>query len=278
MIFKEKVKSADVRLRIIIVLIMLIAAAGILAPVIAPHDPYSTDLLNTLKPPCREFIFGTDSLGRCIFSRVLYGISHSIFSALIVVVSTFSFGTALGVISGFYEGVIDEIIMAVVDIFLSFPGIIIAVAVAGILGGGLKNAMIAIGLISWTKYTRLARSEVMSISSETFIVAARLSGNTNLSIIIKHILPNIIGSLIITASADIGVMIMELAGLSFLGLSSPLPAPEWGSMMNEGKSMLQSAPWITLFPGMAVLIVVVLFNLLGDTVCELFGKRQRREK
>ena len=154
---------------------------------------------------------------------------------------------------------------------------IIAVAVAGILGGGLKNAMIAIGLISWTKYARIARSEVMSISSEIFILAARLSGNTNLSIIIKHIIPNIIGALIITASADIGVMIMELAGLSFLGLSSPLPTPEWGSMMNEGKSMLQSAPWITLFPGMAVLIVVVLFNLLGDTICELFGNGQRRK-
>ena len=159
--------------------------------------------------------------------------------------------------------------MGIVDVFLSFPGIIIAVAVAGILGGGLKNAMIAIGLISWPKYSRLARCEVMAINSETFILAAKLSGNGNLKIILKHIIPNIIGALVITASADVGIMIMELAGLSFLGLSSPLPIPEWGSMMNEGKSMLQSAPWITLFPGTAILIVVILFNLLGDTICEL---------
>lgn len=167
--------------------------------------------------------------------------------------------------------------MGIVDVFLSFPGIIIAVAVAGILGGGIKNAMIAIGLISWPKYSRLARCEVMAINSETFILAAKLSGNGNLKIILKHIIPNIIGALVITASADVGIMIMELAGLSFLGLSSPLPIPEWGSMMNEGKSMLQSAPWITLFPGTAILIVVILFNLLGDTICELLENGQRRQ-
>ena len=248
-----------------------------MSPVIAPNDPYKTDLFNTLKSPSIEFWFGTDALGRCIFSRVLYGISNSIISAMTIVLITFSGGTIIGVISGFYGGIVDEIIMGIVDVFLSFPGIIIAVAVAGILGGGLKNAMIAIGLISWPKYSRLARCEVMAINSETFILAAKLSGNGNLKIILKHIIPNIIGALVITASADVGIMIMELAGLSFLGLSSPLPIPEWGSMMNEGKSMLQSAPWITLFPGTAILIVVILFNLLGDTICELLENGQRRQ-
>lgn len=203
--------------------------------------------------------------------------SNSIISALTVVLITFSVGTIIGVISGFYGGILDEVIMGIVDVFLSFPGIIIAVDVAGILGGGIKNAMIAIGLISWPKYSRLSRCEVMAINSETFILAAKLSGNGNLKIILKHIIPNIIGALVITASADVGIMIMELAGLSFLGLSSPLPIPEWGSMMNEGKSMLQSAPWITLFPGTAILIVVILFNLLGDTICELLENGQRRQ-
>lgn len=263
--------------KIIVIILILIIIIGIISPIIAPNDPYKTDFFNALKPPSIEFWFGTDVLGRCIFSRVLYGISNFILSSLTVVLITFSVGTIIGVISGFYGGILDEVIMGIVDVFLSFPGIIIAVAVAGILGGGIKNAMIAIGLISWPKYSRLARCEVMAINSETFILAAKLSGNGNLKIILKHIIPNIIGALVITASADVGIMIMELAGLSFLGLSSPLPIPEWGSMMNEGKSMLQSAPWITLFPGTAILIVVILFNLLGDTICELLENGQRRQ-
>lgn len=277
MLAKDKKISVELRFKLIIIILVLIIIVGIMSPVIAPNDPYKTDLFNTLKSPSIEFWFGTDALGRCIFSRVLYGISNSIISAMTIVLITFSGGTIIGVISGFYGGIVDEIIMGSVDVFLSFPGIIIAVAVAGILGGGLKNAMIAIGLISWPKYSRLARCEVMAINSETFILAAKLSGNGNLKIILKHIIPNIIGALVITASADVGIMIMELAGLSFLGLSSPLPIPEWGSMMNEGKSMLQSAPWITLFPGTAILIVVILFNLLGDTICELLENGQRRQ-
>lgn len=277
MFTKDKVKRINIRLRIIFFLILMIIVLGIIAPLIAPNDPYKTDLLNALNPPSRKFLFGTDTLGRCIFSRVLYGISSSIFSALAVVFATFCVGTIIGVISGYYGGFLDEIIMGIVDVFLSFPSMIIAVVIAGILGGGLKNAMIAIGLVSWTKYTRLARSEVMSISSETFVLAARLSGNSSLKIIFRHIIPNIVGTLIVTASSDIGVMIMEIAGLSFLGLSSPLPIPEWGSMMNEGKSMIQSAPWITLFPGIAIFIVVVLFNLMGDTLCEMIENGQRRK-
>lgn len=277
MLTKDKKISVDLKFKIILIILVLIIIVGIMSPIVAPNNPYKTDFFNTLKSPSIEFWFGTDALGRCIFSRVLYGISNSIISALTVVLITFSVGTIIGVISGFYGGILDEVIMGIVDVFLSFPGIIIAVAVAGILGGGIKNAMIAIGLISWPKYSRLARCEVMAINSETFILAAKLSGNGNLKIILKHIIPNIIRALVITASADVGIMIMELAGLSFLGLSSPLPIPEWGSMMNEGKSMLQSAPWITLFPGTAILIVVILFNLLGDTICELLENGQRRQ-
>ncbi|GEQ22182.1 peptide ABC transporter permease [Clostridium butyricum] len=277
MLTKDKKISVDLKFKIILIILVLIIIVGIMSPIVAPNDPYKTDFFNTLKSPSIEFWFGTDALGRCIFSRVLYGISNSIISALTVVLITFSVGTIIGVISGFYGGILDEVIMGIVDVFLSFPGIIIAVDVAGILGGGIKNAMIAIGLISWPKYSRLSRCEVMAINSETFILAAKLSGNGNLKIILKHIIPNIIGALVITASADVGIMIMELAGLSFLGLSSPLPIPEWGSMMNEGKSMLQSAPWITLFPGTAILIVVILFNLLGDTICELLENGQRRQ-
>ena len=165
--------------------------------------------------------------------------------------------------------------MRIVDVFLAFPSLVLAIAVAGVLGGGMINAMIAIGVIGWTKYARLARGEVLEIKEETFIKAARLSGNSSMYIIFKHIMPRVLSTLIVTASLDIGTTIMEMAALSFLGLSSPLPIPEWGAMMNEGKSMIQFAPWITIAPGIAIFIIVILFNLLGDVVHDMLDPKQK---
>lgn len=273
---KFKFSKDYIKLSIVLALIIIIVLISIFAKYIAPHDPYSTDLSNILQPPNKQFLLGTDSLGRCVLSRVLYGGSKSILSALIVVGISFIIGSALGTIAGFTGGKIDLLIVSIIDIFLAFPGMILAIAVAGILGAGMKNAIIAITLVSWTKYARISRSEAIKVKSETYIQAAVISGNSRLKIIFKHVLPNIINTLIVTASSDIGVMIMEIAGLSFLGLSSPLPIPEWGSMMNEGRSMLQFAPWVIISPGIAILITVVLFNLLGDIVTEILGTKQRR--
>lgn len=259
----------------IVSLLILILIISVSAPYIAPNDPYKTDLQNILKAPSSQFIFGTDSLGRCVFSRVLYGASRTILSSLFLVIIIFVFGSFIGIISGYIGGLFDNIIMRIVDIFLAFPSMVLAIAIAGILGGGIMNAMIAIGLIGWTKYARLARSEVLEIKEETFIQAAKLSGNSSIYIIFKHIMPNVLNTLIVTASLDIGTIIMEMASLSFLGLSSPLPIPEWGSMMSEGKSMIQFAPWITLAPGAAICIVVILFNLLGDAVHDVLDPKQR---
>lgn len=269
----KKLDKRKIRLLILISILLVICIVSLFAPYIAPNDPYEINLLNTLKGPSKEFLFGTDSLGRDVFSRVIYGGSRTIFSALIVVIITFVVGTVVGVVSGYIGGKTDLFIMRVVDIFLAFPGMVLAIAVAGILGGGVINAMIAIGAISWTKYARLARSKVLELKEETFVQASKISGNNSLYIMFKHIIPNILGYLIVTASLDIGTVIMEMAALSFLGLSSPLPTPEWGAMISDGKSMIQFAPWIMLAPGIAIFIVVVLFNLLGDTVRDLLDSK-----
>ena len=272
MITKDKRKN---KFLIILILISIILGISLLAPSIAPNDPYKTDLQNSLKAPSKEFFLGTDALGRCVFSRGVYGASRTIFSSLILVSLMFIFGSFIGIVSGYIGGLFDNIIMRIVDVFLAFPSLVLAIAIAGVLGGGMLNAMLAIGAIGWTKYARLARSEVLEIKEETFIKAARLSGNSSMYIIFKHIMPNVLSTLIVTASLDIGTTIMEMAALSFLGLSSPLPIPEWGAMMSEGKSMLQFAPWITIAPGVAIFIVVILFNLLGDAVHDMLDPKQK---
>ena len=275
---KMSIKTIDknkLKFNIIIFILISIFLISLLAPYIAPNDPYAVDLTKTLQSPSKEFLFGTDSLGRCVFSRVLYGANRTIFSAIIVVLITFLFGTTVGIISGYIGGKIDRLIMRIVDVFLAFPGLVLAIAVAGLFGGSMINAMIAISLISWTKYARIARSKVLEIKEETFIQASKISGHNALHIMIKHILPNILAYLIVTASLDIGTVIMEMSSLSFLGLSSPLPTPEWGAMISEGKSVIQFAPWTLLAPGLAILIVVVLFNLLGDIIRDLLDLKEK---
>lgn len=213
---------------------------------------------------------GTDRYGRDILSRVIIGSQSTIFSALSVVVIIFILGTFVGVLCGQIGGKLDIVLMRIADVFLAFPGIVFAIAVAGILGGGIVNAIVALACISWPKYARLARSQTIALKSLPFMLAARLSNNSPWQMIYRHILPNILTPLLITASLDIGTMMMEIAGLSFLGLGAMPPTAEWGSMMSNGRSMLQTAPWIILAPGCAIFIAVALFNLLGDTLRDTF--------
>ena len=274
---KYKRQNRDQLFLILIVMILvMIGVVSLMAPYIAWNDPYNIDLTNILQSPSKVFPFGTDALGRCVFSRVLYGAKNTIFSALIVVAITFTLGSLIGIVSGYVGGTLDHVVMRIVDIFLAFPGMVLAIAVAGILGGGLMNAMLAIIAIGWTKYTRIARSYVLEIKEETFIQAARLSGKGSFYIIMRHIIPNMLGYMIVTASLDIGTTMIEMSSLAFLGLSSPLPSPEWGAMMSEGKSMIQFAPWVILGPGVALVVVVILFNLLGDTIRDLLDEKQKR--
>ena len=258
----------------IFVLGLLIVAA--LASYLVPYDPYEQDLNNALQPPDRVHILGTDLYGRDLLSRVIMGAQTTIYSALFLVAFITVIGTAIGMVCGYYGGILDSVVMRIADIFLAFPGMVFAIAVAGVTGGGILNAIIALACISWPKFARLSRSQVIMMKNMDYIAAARLAGSSTGAIMIRHILPNIIGSVLITAVLDIGTMIMELAGLSFLGLGAASPTAEWGSMMSNGRSMIQTAPWVILAPGAAIFITVVLFNLLGDTVRDVLDPKQKK--
>ena len=245
---------------------------AIFAEYLTPQDPYAQNLSVALNPPNSENILGTDIYGRDILSRIIMGSQTTLCAALMLLIIISALGTFIGIIGGYIGGKLDIILMRTADLFLAFPQMVFAIAVAGILGGGLFNAALALAIIGWTKYARISRSLVMTIKKSDFISAAKICGSTPTKIIFKHILPNIIGTIIVTAALDIGTIIMELAGLSFLGLGAMPPTAEWGAMMNNGRSMLQTAPWIILSPGFAIFITVAIFNLLGDKLRDFFGE------
>lgn len=255
----------------VLVLCMLLIA--IAAPVIAPYDPTHAAMKDAFLEPGAQHLFGTDKLGRDCFSRVLYGARASLTGVLVLVASVFVVGTTMGVVSGYFGGKVDMVIMRISDMMISFPGMILAIAIAGIMGGSLVNAVFALTIVSWTKYARLSRSMVLKVKRRDFVEAAIVNGGTPGHILWVHILPNILPMMVITAAADIGALMMELAGLSFLGFGSQPPAPEWGLMLNEGRQQLQTAPWLMFFPGLAIFVTVVVFNLWGDNLRDVLDPR-----
>ena len=255
-----------------------IILVGVFAPVIATHSPYESNLHDAFIAPNSEHIFGTDKLGRDIFSRVIYGTRISLSAALILVILIFTIGTTLGVIAGYFGGIIDTIIMRISDMMISFPGLVLAIAMAGIMGASVKNAVIAITVVSWTKYARLSRSLVLKIKETDYIRAAKVTGCKTIHIITRHIIPNIISTLIITATTDIGTMILELSALSFLGFGAQSPQAEWGLMLNEGRAYMVDCPWLMIYPGLAICIVVVVYNLLGDSLRDILDSRSHIEE
>lgn len=243
---------------------------------IVPYDPYAQDLNNALQAPSGSHLLGTDRYGRDLLTRIIVGAQTTIFSALALVAGITIIGTIVGIICGYVGGWIDSLLMRISDIFLAFPEMVFAIAIAGVLNGGVWSAAIAVGLIAWPRYARVARSQVLAMKNHQYMNAAKLTGTPWYKMIVKHIMPNIMGPIIVTAALDIGAMIMNLAGLSYLGLGVVPPTPEWGSMMSEGRSMLQTSPWIVLAPGLAIFITVVIFNLLGDTVRDILDPKQKR--
>ena len=258
---------------LLLIMLCLLLLVSLFAHYLVPYDPYIQDLNNALQSPNRLHILGTDQYGRDMLSRVIIGAHSSIFSTLFLVIFISSFGTLIGVLCGYKGGRIDSFVMRLSDIFLAFPGIVFAIAVAGVLGGGISNAVIALAGISWPKYARLARAQTLVIKDMPYILASKMSNSSFLKIIFVHIIPNITSTIVVTASLDIGTMMMELAGLSYLGLGAMPPLAEWGSMMSNGRSMLQTAPWIILAPGVAIFITVALFNLFGDTLRDILDPR-----
>ncbi len=268
---KKKINRAAVRRRVIVfgVLALIILAFAVLAPLLAPNDPLATNAAAMKAAPCAQYPFGTDALGRCVLSRVLYGARMSVFASLILVAVSFVVGTAVGILCGYVGGILDEIIMRIADVFLAFPQMVLAIAVAGILGGSLLNAMLALGITGWTLYARLARGAVMSLKEEPFIAAARLQGHSSIGVMVKHLLPNVAGPLLVNATTQIGTNMIGIAGLSFLGIGVTPPTPEWGSMISEARAYMQLAPWAVFAPAAAVVITVMVYNLFGDAVRDL---------
>lgn len=275
---KVKKNSIQVRLIFFLILVMILLLITLFADKLVPYDPYAQDLGQAMLPPSALHWMGTDQYGRDMFSRVVIGAQTSIFSTLALVSVISVFGTIVGTLCGYYGGLLDSVVMRISDVCLAFPGLVFALAIAALLGGGVSNAVIALAVISWPKYARVARSQTLALKSSSFVSAARLSGCSSMQMILRHILPNSLGPILVTAMLDIGTMMMELAGLSFLGLGAQPPTAEWGNMMSGGRSMLQTYPWLVLSPGFAIFLTVVIFNLLGDTVRDYMDPKNSRAR
>lgn len=258
-----------------LILALLIILGAIFAPVVTGGaDPLKGSLTEALAAPSRAHIFGTDKMGRDIFTRVIYGARASLSATFGVVALIFLVGTAAGVTAGYFGGWVDGVIMRIADMMLAFPGLVLALAVAGIMGAGSRNAIIAIVLVNWTKYARLSRSLVLKIRDRDYVSTAIVTGSKTKHMLFSYMLPNALPTLIITATTDIGGMMLELAALSFLGFGTRPPAPEWGYMLNEGRACMQSAPWMMIFPGLAIFLVVTVFNMLGDSVRDILDPKE----
>ena len=271
----RRIGNTKLNLIISVVLTAILLAICIIAPYVVPYNPNAQDLSISLSAPSSAHLFGTDKFGRDVFSRVLCGGAPSIFGSIIIVIIVTVIGVAFGVAAGYFGGRVDSFISKITDIFLAFPGMVLAVAIAGMLGIGIVNAIIALVAVRWTKFARLARSKTISIKENTFIQACKVSGLSDFNIIVKHIIPNIMGEIMITVMLDVGVTMLELAGLSFLGLGVAPPTAEWGYMLNEGRSYLQTCPWIVLYPGCAIIITVMILNYLGDSIRDFLDPRYK---
>ncbi|OOB78175.1 MAG: nickel ABC transporter permease subunit NikC [Epulopiscium sp. Nuni2H_MBin003] len=261
---------------ILIVLLLSIIGVSIFAPFIVPFDPNEAVLVNANQPPDNIHWFGTDKMGRDVFSRVIYGARTSLASTAILVTVVFVVGGTLGIIAGYVGGKTDAIIMRISDMMVSFPGMALAIAMAGMLGPSIINAIIAIAMVTWTKYARLSRSLVLKIRNMDYIKAARLCGSSHLKIMIVHLIPAVLPTLIITVVTDMGGMMLELAGFSFLGLGANASSIEWGYMLNEGRYAMMAYPWLMLAPGGAIFITVMMFNFLGDGLRDRLDPKWRR--
>lgn len=251
-------------LKLVSIFIGLVIIVGIFAPIIAPHDPYESNILSKFEPMSFEYPFGTDHLGRCIFSRMIYGVRPTLFYAFIIMLGTMGIGTLLGLISGYLGGKIDAFIMGVVDIFLSFPSQIVVIAVVAVLGIDIHNVIIATIAVKWAWYCRMVRGSVLKFRQSPFVIYSKMIGMPTPYILFKHILPNITADLTVLASLDMGWSILNISTLSFLGLGVQPPISEWGAMLNEAKNVFRTNPVQVIYPGLGLMSVIGAFHLLGD--------------
>jgi peptide/nickel transport system permease protein len=258
-----------------VALVALVLVAAVFGTLIAPHAPSEISLLERLKPPSGAHLFGTDDLGRDIFSRVLAGSRISLEVAAIILFLSVGFGTLLGIVAGLVGGVVDEVIMRATDLFLAFPALILAAAIAATLGPSLSHTVIALSTVYWPWYARLARGQVLSLRERDFVVAARVAGAGTPRIVVRELLPNVLPIMVVQASLDVGYAILFTSSLSFLGLGAQPPTPEWGAMMTDARGFLQDFWWYPTFPGLALAVTVLGFNLTGDGLRDWLDPRLR---
>jgi peptide/nickel transport system permease protein len=233
---------------------------------LAPYDPLKPEMKARLQPPGAAHVMGTDPLGRDVFSRVLAGAQLSVRSVVVIIVSAVGVGMLVGAIAGYFGGWVDDVIMRITDLFLAFPALVLALAIAGALGPSLTNAMLAVSVVWWPWYARLVRGQVLSLKQEPYVEAARAAGAHDTRILGRHILPNFLSPVIVQATLDLGAALVTTASLSFIGMGAQPPSPEWGAMLSDGRSFFLNAWWLSAFPGLAIFVTVLLWNAVGRRV------------
>ena len=267
-------KKAWVRFGVLSLFALIFVFFALFASVLAPFDPLESHYADMLKPPSTTYLFGTDQLGRDLFSRILYGGKSSLLIAFAVTAIISTVGILIGTLAGFTGGFFDNVLMRFSDMLMAFPGYIFTIALVSFIGIGLPNMILAMSLTGWTYYARISRSLVLSVKNNVYIEQARLGGASRTRILLVYIIPNVLPSLLVNIFQDIGGKLLTISGLSLLGLGSPPPTPEWGFMLSEGKNYLYSAPWMLIFPGLVILVSVVIFNLLGDCIQDLMNPKE----
>ena len=270
----SSMKLARLRFLIMLSLALLFLSFALFSSFLAPYDPLESHYDHMLEAPSREFLFGTDQLGRDIYSRILYGGKSSLLIAFAVTGIVSLTGILIGTAAGFSGGIFDSLLMRFSDMLMAFPGSIFTIALVSFIGVGLQNLILAMSLTGWTFYARISRSLVLSVKNNVYVEQARLGGASDIKILTHYIIPNVFPSLLVNISQDIGGKLLTISGLSLLGLGSPPPTPEWGFMLSEGKNFMYSAPWMLIFPGLVILVCVVIFNLLGDSIQDLMNPKE----
>ena len=259
-----------------LVIVGAMAAVAIAAPVIAPADPTAVDAVRRLLPPGPDALLGTDNLGRDILSRIMWGARLSLGTAALATVLILTIGVGIGLVSGYYGGLVDDLVMRVVDVILAFPALILALAIVGVLGPGIGSVMIGVVSVAWADYARVMRGLVLAARERQYVEAARATGVRDTRILVRHLLPNVFPPIIVLSSLEMGGLILAVSALSFLGLGAQPPTPEWGAMLNDGRAFIAAAPQLMIYPGLAISIVVVGFNLLGDGLRDALDPHTRR--
>ncbi len=257
-----------------LIIIMILSLAAIFADFVSPYSADTIALKEKLMPPSSEHLMGTDQLGRDVLTRVIYGTRTTFELSIMVVAFTATFGVLVGVISGFYRGIIDEILMRLIDVLLAFPSIILALVVVGALGPGIFNTVLAVSLVGWLYYARVARASTLSIREKEYVEGARAIGCTDSYICLRYILPNCLPPIIVLITLNLGSVILTIAALGYLGMGAQPPTPEWGTMLNDGKEYLRDCPWLSVFPGLMIMIAVLAFNFIGDGLRDAIDPRQ----